>query len=180
MPGQQARDSLLLCISLSSRNSDVENYISDHSNFCPILATGLSGLFSSLPRSLGADSPSWHKLDPGDGQDIPGLTNMLTSIELCCAVIEVAPSNVATQLLELIHQGFLVPVIGPALAQETDLEAIVSATAYVDLFLRKITAPPLLALWVKFILTGNVDRREIVETLVNRVNSSSQVSISVV
>ena len=105
---------------------------------------------------------------------------MLTSIELCCAVIEVAPSNVATQLLELIHQGFLVPVIGPALAQETDLEAIVSATAYVDLFLRKITAPPLLALWVKFILTGNVDRREIVETLVNRVNSSSQVSISVV
>jgi len=175
--GQQARDSLLLCISLSSRNSDVENYISDHSNFCPILATGLSGLFSSLPRSLGADSPSWHKLDPGDGQDIPGLTNMLTSIELCCAVIEVAPSNVATQLLELIHQGFLVPVIGPALAQETDLEAIVSATAYVDLFLRKITAPPLLALWVKFILTGNVDRREIVETLVNRVNSSSQICI---
>eukprot|EP00092_Neocalanus_flemingeri_P054502 GFUD01064198.1.p1 GENE.GFUD01064198.1~~GFUD01064198.1.p1 ORF type:complete len:887 (+),score=170.61 GFUD01064198.1:94-2754(+) len=175
--GQQARDSLLLCISLSSRNSNVENYISDHSNFCPILATGLSGLFSSLPRSLGADSPSWHKLDPGDGQDIPGLTDMLTSIELCSAVIEVAPSNVASQLLELIHQGFLVPVIGPALVQETDLETIVSATAYVDLFLRKITAPPLLALWVKFILTSSVDKKDILETLINRINSSSQICI---
>jgi len=175
--GQQARDSLLLCISLSSRNSNVEEYISKHSNFCPILATGLSGLFSSLPRSLGADSPSWHKLDPGDGQDIPGLTNMLTSIELCSAVIEVAPSNVASQLLDLIHQGFLVPVIGPALVQETDLEAIVSATAYVDLFLRTITAPPLLALWVKFIFSGSVDKKDILETLTNRINSSSQICI---
>lgn len=175
--GQQARDSLLLCISLSSRNDNVEKYISDHSNFCPILATGLSGLFSSLPRSLGADSPSWHKLDPGDGQDIPGLMNMLTSIELCSAVIEVAPTNVASQLLDLIHQGFLVPVIGPALVQETDLEAIVSATAYVDLFLRKITAPPLLALLVKFIFCGTVDKKDIVETLINRINSSSQICI---
>ena len=62
------------------------------------------------------------------------------------------------------------------MVQETDLEAIVSATAYVDLFLRKITAPPLLALWVKFIFSGSVDKKDIVETLINRINSSSQVN----
>ena len=46
----------------------MERYIASHSSFLPILASGLSGLFSALPRSLGADSPSWHRLDPGDAQ----------------------------------------------------------------------------------------------------------------
>ena len=40
------------------------------------------------------------------------------------------------QLLELVHQGFLIPVLGPALVQELDPQALVAATAYLDLFLR--------------------------------------------
>ena len=64
----QARDSLLLCISLASRSPAVESYIAGHSNFLPILASGLSGLYSALPRGLGADHPAWHRLDPGDTQ----------------------------------------------------------------------------------------------------------------
>ena len=50
--GQLARDSLLLCISLSAQHDIVQTYIAEHSNFTTILATGLSGLYSSLPRTL--------------------------------------------------------------------------------------------------------------------------------
>jgi len=175
--GQQARDSLLLCISLASRSPAVETYIAEHSNFLPILASGLSGLFSALPRSLGADSPSWHRLDPGDAQDIPGLSAMLTSVELCSAVVELAPSQVASQLLDLVHQGFIVPVLGPALIQKTDTSAVVSSTAYVDLFLRHITAPALRATLVRFLLCEQVEGKKVKDVLVERIGLSSQICI---
>ena len=154
--GQQARDSLLLCISLASRSPAVENYISTHSNFLPILASGLSGLYSALPRNLEADNPSWHRLDPIDAQDIPGLAAMLTSLELCSAVVELAPTQVAAQLMDLVHQGFLVPVLGPALVQEQDAAALVASTAYLDLFLKHITATALRAAVVRFLLCEQV------------------------
>lgn len=34
--GQQARDSMLLCMSLSKKNDEVGVYIADHSNICPV------------------------------------------------------------------------------------------------------------------------------------------------
>ena len=193
--GQQARDSLLLCISLASRSPAVESYISTHSNFLPILASGLSGLYSALPRSLDADNPSWHRLDPMDAQDIPGLAAMLTSLELCSAVVELAPSQVAAQLVDLVHQGFLVPVLAPALVQEQDAEALVAATAYLDLFLKHITATALRAAVVRFLLceqvnlqentwqkkityfSHQVEGRRVIDTLVSRISLSSQLCI---
>ena len=45
---------------------------------------------------------------------------MLTSLELCSAVIEVAPPGVELQLLDLVEQGFLIPVLGPALVVEAE------------------------------------------------------------
>ena len=177
--GQQARDSLLLLVSLSSQHENMETFISDHSNFCPILATGLSGLYSSLPRSLPVDSPSWHRLDPSDGQDMQGLGNLLTSLELCSAVLQVAPVKVKVQLLDLMEAGFLVPVIGPALVGQSDAEAIVASTAYVDLFLRVISSPPLLATWVRFIMTSRQDNKLILDVLISRISSSGQVLVSV-
>ena len=176
--GQLARDSLLLCISLSAQHDIVQTYIAEHSNFTTILATGLSGLYSALPRSLAVDSPSWHKLESSDGQDIPGLENIVTSLELCSAVLQVAPVKVASQLLELMEAGFLVPVIGPALAAQSDTEAVVASTAYTDLFLRVInSAPPLLATWVRFIMTSQVDNKNILDVLISRISSSGQVRL---
>ena len=173
--GQSARDSLLLCISLSSQHEIVQTYISDHSNFCTILATGLSGLYSALPRYLDADNPCWHRLGPEDGQDIPSLSDMITSLELCSAVIQVASIRVSSQLLELIHQGFLVPVLGPALVQDTDPGMVVTSTVYVDLFIRTITSPPLLATLVRFILTAVLDGKQIMEVLISRISIPGQV-----
>jgi hypothetical protein len=40
--GQQARESLLLCVSLCSKSPALEQYIAHQSNFCTILATGTS------------------------------------------------------------------------------------------------------------------------------------------
>lgn len=34
--GQQARDAMLLCMSLSKKNDEVGVYIADHSNICPV------------------------------------------------------------------------------------------------------------------------------------------------
>ena len=81
--------------------------ITDQSNFCTILATGLSGLYYELPRHLDTDSPwSWHRLD---------------------------------------HDTVFI-----------------------------ISSPPLLATWIKFILTESVDGENI---LINRLNSSGQVCV---
>jgi len=176
--GQMARDSLLLCISLSSQHQIVQKYIADHSNFCTILATGLSGLYSSLPRYLEADNLSWHRLEPEDGQDVPGLEDMLTSLELCSAVLQLASVKLAAQLLDLIYHGFLVPVLGPALSQETDTGAVVSCTVYVDLFIRVITSSSLLATWVKFLFTASVDNKLLIDILIERLSSSGQLCMT--
>lgn len=34
--GQQARDALLLCMTLSKKNENVGSYIAEHSNVCPV------------------------------------------------------------------------------------------------------------------------------------------------
>ena len=60
------------------------------------------------------------RLDPADAGDVPGLGSLLTSIELCSAVMEVAPPGVRLQLQELLYNGFLVPVLGPALADSVE------------------------------------------------------------
>ncbi|KYN07239.1 hypothetical protein ALC62_01797 [Cyphomyrmex costatus] len=113
--GQQARDAMLLCMSLSKKNDEVGLYIADHSNICPVLATGLSGLYSLLPRKLNIETDDWHQLTPDDVNDLPALTQLMNSLEFCNAVAQVAHPMVQKQLLEFLYQGFLIPVIGPAL-----------------------------------------------------------------
>ncbi|OAD54158.1 hypothetical protein WN48_08288 [Eufriesea mexicana] len=115
--GQQARDSMLLCMSLSKKNDEVGMYIADHSNICPVLATGLSGLYSLLPRKLDIETGDWHRLTPDDVNDLPALMHLMNSLDFCNAVAQVAHPLVQKQLLEFLYHGFLVPVMGPALLQ---------------------------------------------------------------
>ena len=110
------------------------------------MATGLSGLYSLLPRRLEGRSfvESNFKLSHDDVSRIPELENFLSSLEFCDAVIQVVIKNihimvvfkmsqlslswskiilqvahptVRQYLLGLIYMGFLVPVLGPALTQ---------------------------------------------------------------
>ncbi|XP_064482012.1 FHF complex subunit HOOK-interacting protein 1B-like isoform X3 [Ornithodoros turicata] len=191
--GQQARDALLLCMALSRKNQSVGLYIAEHSNFCPVLATGLSGLYSVLPRKLPIMAEDWHKLTPEDIQELPELAMFLNSLEFCNAVIQVSHPTVQEQLLEYIYQGFLVPVLGPALHQDTvgidvetlesssffsnTLEEIVTATAYLELFLRTVTEPQLLMVLFRFVLTEKYEDHLVVNTLINRLGSHSRLCL---
>ncbi|PSN55373.1 hypothetical protein C0J52_01825 [Blattella germanica] len=174
--GQQARDALLLCMSLSKKNENVGSYIAEHSNVCPVLATGLSGLYSLLPRKLLIETDDWHRLTPDDVNDINELTMFMNSLEFCNAVVQVAHPVVKNQMLEFLYQGFLVPVMGPALLQST-VEELVAATAYFDLFLRSITDPGLLYSFVRFLLEDKYDGERILDNLIQRINTKSRLCL---
>ena len=56
------------------------------------------------------------------------------------------------------------------------LEAeLVCSTSYVDLFLRRITEPSLLAVFLRFIFTDSCDEKNIIDILINRLQLQSQV-----
>uniref|UniRef100_A0A3P8UXT5 Protein FAM160A1-like n=1 Tax=Cynoglossus semilaevis TaxID=244447 RepID=A0A3P8UXT5_CYNSE len=171
--GQQARDALLLIMSLSASEPRVAQHISHNTYFCPVLATGLSGLYSSLPARLQVYSEDWNFLEQADWQQVPALVHFLHSLDFCGAVTKVAHPSISSQLLGYIHEGFLVPVLAPALHKLT-LEEVMTTTAYLDLFLRSITEPALLQTFLSFILLHTHDNVHILDTLVSRVNTPFQ------
>ncbi|XP_067134483.1 LOW QUALITY PROTEIN: FHF complex subunit HOOK-interacting protein 1B-like [Centruroides vittatus] len=174
--GQQARDALLLCMALSRRNESIGMYIAEHSNFCPVLATGLSGLYSVLPRKLSVLSEDWYRFTPEDIQEMTELAMFLNSLEFCNAVIQVSHPMVQEQLLEYLYQGFLLPVLGPALHQST-MEEIVASTAYLELFLRTITEPTLLQVFLKYLLTESYEGHKILDTLISRIGAQPKLCL---
>ncbi|XP_033259112.2 FHF complex subunit HOOK interacting protein 1A isoform X3 [Orcinus orca] len=113
--GQQARDALLFIMSLSAENSMVAHHIVENTYFCPVLATGLSGLYSSLPAKLEEKDEEWHCLLKDDWVLLPPLVQFMNSLEFCNAVIQVAHPLIRNQLVNYIYNGFLVPVLAPAL-----------------------------------------------------------------
>lgn len=115
--GHQARDALLLCMSLSQKNSNIGTYIANHSSMSPVLVTGLCGLYSSLPNSIDIYSIDWFRITADDVNEMPELTLFMNSLEFCNAVVQVAHPLIRDQLLDFLYQGFLVPVLGPALLQ---------------------------------------------------------------
>ncbi|XP_019523988.1 PREDICTED: FTS and Hook-interacting protein isoform X4 [Hipposideros armiger] len=171
--GQQARDALLLLMALSAGSPTVGRYIADHSYFCPVLATGLSALYSSLPRKIDVPGDDWHCLRREDWLGVPALALFMSSLEFCNAVIQVAHPLVQKQLVDYIHNGFLVPVMGPAL-HKTSVEEMIASTAYLELFLRSISEPALLRTFLRFLLLHRHDTHTILDTLVARIGSNSR------
>ncbi|CAD7081204.1 unnamed protein product [Hermetia illucens] len=178
--GHQARDALLLCMSLSQKNSNVGTYIAQYSSMCPLLVTGLGGLYSRLPNTLEINSVDWNRITPDDVTEIPELTLFMNSLEFCNAVVQVAHDLIKQQLLDFMYQGFIVPVMGPALLQifkgkhlQTNIESQISAMAYLDLIMRSVTEPGLLKVFIKFLFDEEkFDGQRIIDVLIDRVNSS--------
>lgn len=54
-----------------------------------VLATGLSGLYSSLPTKLEEKGEEWHCLVKDDWLLSPALVQFMNSLEFCNAVIQV-------------------------------------------------------------------------------------------
>ncbi|XP_069825411.1 FHF complex subunit HOOK-interacting protein 1B isoform X2 [Dendropsophus ebraccatus] len=171
--GQQARDALLLIMAMSSDNPTMARYITNNSFFCPILATGLSALYSSLPRKIEVRGDDWHFLRREDWIGVSSLVLFMNSLEFCNAVAQVAHPLVQNQLVEYIHNGFLVPVMGPAL-HKTSIEEMIASTAYLELFLRSISETALLKTFLRFILLHRYDSATILHTLISRIASNSR------
>ena len=51
-----------------------------------------------------------------------------------------------------------------------------TATAYLDLFLRRISEPHLIRAFLRFVLTEHHDEMLILESLITRINSNTKVS----
>ncbi|XP_077461402.1 FHF complex subunit HOOK-interacting protein 1A [Stigmatopora argus] len=171
--GQQARDALLLIMSLSAENRRVARHVVDNTFFCPVLATGLSGLYSSLPTKLDPPNAEWHCLHREDWLGVPALVQFLNSLEFCNAVVQVAHPDIREQLLGYIYNGFLVPVLAPALHKLT-LEEVMTTTAYLDLFLRSVSEPALLQTFLSFVLLHRHEKVHVLDTLVSRINTPFQ------
>ncbi|XP_035898326.1 UPF0518 protein AGAP011705 isoform X2 [Anopheles stephensi] len=170
--GHQARDALLLCMALSQKNSNVGTYIATYSSICPVLVTGLGGLYSRLPNQIEIKTVDWYRITTDDVTEMPELTLFMNSLEFCNAVVQVAHTMIRQQLLDFLYQGFLVPVLGPAILQ-TNVESQVSAMAYFDLIVRSITEPGLIQLVIRFLLDEEkFDGQRILDVLVERLNSN--------
>ncbi|XP_022170542.1 UPF0518 protein GG24907 isoform X1 [Myzus persicae] len=183
--GEEARDALLIFVSLSRQNDTLANIITSKSNVSPVLATGLSGLYSVLPRKLDFENDCY-RLSPENIEDVPELNNFLASVELCNAVAKICHKTVYDQLLDYLYHGFLLPVVGPALMQDFENncginahlsrvaeEEVATATVYLDLLLRSVTHPGLLQTFAKFVLCERFEKIKIIELLVNRINNKS-------
>ncbi|XP_053312730.1 FHF complex subunit HOOK interacting protein 1B [Spea bombifrons] len=171
--GQQARDALLLIMAMSSSNPTMAKYITENSFFCPILATGLSALYSSLPRKIEVRGDDWHFLRRDDWAGVSSIVLFMNSLEFCNAVTQVAHPVVQHQLVEYIHNGFLVPVMGPAL-HKTSIEEMIASTAYLELFIRSVSERTLLKTFLRFILLHRHDNCTILHTLISRIASNSR------
>nr|XP_029721101.1 UPF0518 protein AAEL005291 isoform X2 [Aedes albopictus] len=170
--GHQARDALLLCMALSQKNSNVGTYIATYSSICPVLVTGLGGLYSRLPNQIDIKTIDWYRITTDDVTELQELTLFMNSLEFCNAVVQVAHSMIRQQLLDFLYQGFLVPVLGPAILQ-TNVESQISAMAYLDLIVRSVTEPGLIQIVVKFLLDEEkFDGQRILDVLVERLNSN--------
>ncbi|XP_034549741.1 FTS and Hook-interacting protein homolog isoform X1 [Notolabrus celidotus] len=171
--GQQARDALLLVMATSASNESVARYIAENSYFCPVLATGLSALYSSLPRKIEVRGDDWHALRREDWMGVSSLVLFMNSLEFCNAVVQVAHPLVQSQLLDYLHNGFLVPVMGPAL-HKSSVDEMIASTAYLDLFLRSVSETSLLKTFLRFILLHRHDNDTILDTLLTRISSNSR------
>ena len=58
---------------------------------------------------------------------------------------------------------------------QNSMDEVIAATAYLDLFLRRITEPTLLKCFLKFILVEKNDEIVILDSLITRINSNSRV-----
>ncbi|VDK52185.1 unnamed protein product [Anisakis simplex] len=184
--GQLARDALLLVLSVSRRLKYVAAFVAVKSNFCPVVATGLSGCYSQLPRNIGSlfyVREDWHKISADDIDSYPSLADFHSSLLFCNAVVQVAHDYVVSQIVTYIYNGFLLPVVLPSLLQSGQ-EELISSTAYYHLCIDTVTEPALIQALIKLLVVEECDRnKKIIDVIVERIapgNRLSQVSLSLI
>ncbi|KAF0300186.1 FTS and Hook-interacting protein [Amphibalanus amphitrite] len=164
--GATAREALLRCTRLSADSRPLAEFIVHHSDFCEVLATGLSGLYSALPRT-----------PPAEDEDLPEVDAFVCSLQFCNSVLQTCHPMVSAVLLELVYQGFLVSVMGPALHQSSS-EAVVTATTYLELCIRSVDHPGLVRALVRLLLRHRHDGVAVIDTLVQRIAATQRLAVA--
>ena len=85
--GQISRDSLKLLMSLDKEQQLLAQYIAIESNFCPIVATGLSAVFSDLPRLLPPSIEEIGMISMMDIEHVKEIDDFVTTLEFCDTVV---------------------------------------------------------------------------------------------
>ncbi|XP_015784334.1 UPF0518 protein GH13096 isoform X2 [Tetranychus urticae] len=189
--GQQAREGLLQIMPISQTNEALSQYIANYSNLCPVMVTILSGLYSSLPRKLTSLNDRIQIIEE-DIHEKFELQIFLSALDFCNAVVQMSHPTIKKQMVDLIFQGFLVPVIGPALHEEMNIpldilentskhsdtvQQIITTTAYLELCLRRVTEPDLLKIFLKFVCVEKFDENRILNTLIARIQATTKLSL---
>ncbi|KAI6233765.1 hypothetical protein M3Y99_00867200 [Aphelenchoides fujianensis] len=176
----QARDALLLILTASNKLDFVAKHVADDSNFCPVLATGLSGCYSQLPgficEALRARDDEFHKIYVNRTMDsVPELYDFYNSLLFCNAVVQASHRRVACQIVKFFYDGFLVEVVKPSLLQ-SDPDKLVSRIAYFHLCLETITEPAMVHTMLKLLTAAetNVSDMNLLETILHKMNSSDR------
>ncbi|VDN95970.1 unnamed protein product [Rodentolepis nana] len=191
-PGSKARDALLLILQLSDRDTEVANYLTCKSDICPVLATGLSGYYSCLPKRLvlngvggrsardesgGADAlhvrgKGWHRITRPEWFECEVLVQFLQTLDFCNLAVRISHQSVRQYLLYYIYSGFLMSVLRSALNQQS-LEEVTAAEAYLELFLRRLTEPSLIGLFLRFIVASTDEDESVLSSLISRLSFNS-------
>ncbi|KAI6229392.1 hypothetical protein M3Y95_00526300 [Aphelenchoides besseyi] len=176
----QARDALLLILTAANDLDFVAKHVSDDSNFCPVLATGLSGCYSQLPgficEALRLRDDEFHKIYLNRSMDtVPELCDFYSSLLFCNAVVQASHRRVACQIVKYFYDGFLVEVVKPSLLQ-SDPDKLVSRIAYFHLCLETITEPAMVHTMLKLLTAAetNVSDMTLLEVILHKMNSSDR------
>lgn len=117
--GERAREAMLICLSCTQRFDYLGAWVVDETDFCPLLATGLSGLFSELPRTLFSERMSlehfrvYHEMLESTSE----LQLFLRCLRFCDEALARSHPFIQVQFYDFFFNGFLLPVLGPALHQ---------------------------------------------------------------
>ena len=130
--GERAREAMLICLNCTQRFDYLGSWVVDETDFCPLLATGLSGLFSELPRTLFSEKMSmehfrvYHEMLESTSE----LQLFLRCLRFCDEALARSHAFIQVQFHDFFFNGFLLPVLGPALHQSvtgvpiSDLETL--------------------------------------------------------
>ncbi|VDP71670.1 unnamed protein product [Echinostoma caproni] len=156
--GWQARDAFLLVATYSNKDEDFSYNLAQHSSVCPVIATGLATLYAELPRELISNNypQSWPELVQTmeeREQNCSQFIEFFSALEFCESVLEVAHPLIQSSLLQFIHSGFFVSVLGFSLTKPNVLE-VITATVLLKEILVRTTNSAILPALLRFLLTA--------------------------
>ncbi|CAD5216975.1 unnamed protein product [Bursaphelenchus okinawaensis] len=176
----QCRNALLLILTASKDLDFVATHVAEESNFCPVLATGLSGCYSQLPfficEALRLKDDEFHKLYiDADFDSVAELINFHGALLFCNAVVGAAHPLVAKSIVDYFYSGFLEEVVKPSLLQ-SDIEKLISRIAYFHLCLETVTEPAMIQTMLKLLSASetNTPDMNLLEVILYKMNQSDR------